>query len=112
MDYIIHGILQARIYWSGLPCLLPGNLPNPEIKPASPAAPALHTDFFTDEPLGKPLMLGPCNTPFSTPNSYTAIRLASLRVGQMNLGSMTQPLTYCLFLYTSLLGTFQINGVI
>ena len=32
------GILQARIlkYWSGLPCLPPGNLPNPGIKPRSP----------------------------------------------------------------------------
>ena len=25
----VHGILQARIYWSGLPCPLPGDLPDP-----------------------------------------------------------------------------------
>ena len=28
----VHGILQAE-YWSGLPCPLPGNLPDPGIKP-------------------------------------------------------------------------------
>ena len=28
-------------YWSGLPCPPPGDLPNPGIKPQSPAAPAL-----------------------------------------------------------------------
>ena len=27
-------------YWSGLPCLPPGGLPDPEIKPVSPSAPA------------------------------------------------------------------------
>ena len=28
-------------YWSGLPCPPPGGLPDPEIKPMSPRAPAL-----------------------------------------------------------------------
>ena len=28
-------------YWGGLPCPLPGDLPNPGIKPASPTSPAL-----------------------------------------------------------------------
>ena len=37
----VHGILQATQYWSGLPCLSPGDLPNPEIEPTSPGAPAL-----------------------------------------------------------------------
>ena len=31
-------------YWSGLPCPLPGDLPNPRIKPASPASLALQVD--------------------------------------------------------------------
>ena len=31
-------------YWSGLPFLSPGDLPNPEIKPTSPVSPALQTD--------------------------------------------------------------------
>ena len=33
--------------WNGLPCSLPGDLPNPGIKPASLASPALASRFFT-----------------------------------------------------------------
>ena len=40
-------------YWSGLPFLPPGDLPDPGIEPASPAAPALSGRFFTTEPPGK-----------------------------------------------------------
>ena len=38
-------------YWSGLPFPSPGDLPDPGIKPASPA---LAGGFFTTEPPGKP----------------------------------------------------------
>ena len=38
--------------WSGLP-FPPGNLPNPGIKPVSPASPALADGFFTTEPPGE-----------------------------------------------------------
>ena len=38
-------------YWSGLPFLSPGDLPNPGIEPTSPS---LAGRFFTTEPLGKP----------------------------------------------------------
>ena len=38
-------------YWSGLPFPSPGNLPNPGIKPASPA---MAGGLFTTEPPGKP----------------------------------------------------------
>ena len=38
-------------YWSGLPFPSPGDLPNPGIKPRSPA---LQTDPLPSEPLGKP----------------------------------------------------------
>ena len=36
MDYSppgspVHEILQARIYWTGLPCPLPGDLPDPGV---------------------------------------------------------------------------------
>ena len=34
-------------YWSGLPFPSPGDLPNPGIKPTSPASPALAGGFFT-----------------------------------------------------------------
>ena len=38
--------------WSGLPFPPPGDLPDPGIKPASPA---LQADSFTTEPPGKPM---------------------------------------------------------
>ena len=41
-------------YWSGLPFPPPGDLPNPEVEPASLTAPALAGRFFTTEPPGKP----------------------------------------------------------
>jgi len=36
-------------YWSGLPCPLPGDLPNPGTAPRSPA---LQVDFLPSEPPG------------------------------------------------------------
>ena len=42
-------------YWSGLPCLPPGDLPNPGIKPRSPA---LQADSLPAEPPGKPKNTG------------------------------------------------------
>ena len=36
--------LSRQEYWSGLPFLSPGALPDPGIKPRSPAAPALEAD--------------------------------------------------------------------
>ena len=39
--------------WSGLPFPPPGDLPNPDILPTSPA---LAGGFFISEPLGKPKM--------------------------------------------------------
>ena len=41
--------------WSGLTFPPPGDLPNPGIKPMSPASPALAGEFFTTEPPEKPL---------------------------------------------------------
>ena len=57
-----HGACQAPLslefsrqeYWSGLPFPTPGDLPNPGIKPASLASPALAGGFFTTVPPGKP----------------------------------------------------------
>ena len=46
-------------YWNRLPFPTPGDLPNPRIKPMSPA---LAGKFFTTEPPGKPL--GMCNVLF------------------------------------------------
>ena len=47
------GTLQARINWSGLPCSPSGDLPNPGVKPKSPA---LQADSLTCEPQGKPML--------------------------------------------------------
>ena len=41
-------------YWSGLPCPLPGDLPDPETESTSPA---LAGGFFTPEPPGKPSLI-------------------------------------------------------
>ena len=41
-------------YWSGCLFTSPGNLPNPEIEPGSPA---LQADFLPSEPPGKPISL-------------------------------------------------------
>ena len=49
----IYGISRQE-YWSGLPFLPPGDLPDPGIEPASLASPALAGGFFTTVPPGKP----------------------------------------------------------
>ena len=41
-------------HWSGLPCPLPEDLPDPRIEPASLASPALAGGFFITEPSGMP----------------------------------------------------------
>ena len=45
-------------YWSGLPFPSPGDLPDPGIKPTSPA---LTGRFFTTEPPGKPVYMAIIN---------------------------------------------------
>ena len=44
-------------YWSRLPFLPPGDLPDPGIKPVSPVSLSLAGEFFTTEPPGKLRML-------------------------------------------------------
>ena len=50
----VHEILQARILKWVLPCLSPGDLPNPGIEPESPT---LQADSLPSEPPGKPQLL-------------------------------------------------------
>ena len=40
-------------YWSGLPCLPPGDLPDPGIEPTSVISPALVGRFFTTSATGE-----------------------------------------------------------
>ena len=57
-----HGLWPTRLLCSwnfpgkntGVAFPAPGNLPDTEIDPASPAYPALAGRFFTTEPAGKP----------------------------------------------------------
>ena len=42
---------SRQVYWSGLACPSPGDLPNPGIEPRSPA---LQADALSSEPPGKP----------------------------------------------------------
>ena len=49
----VHGILQAKIHWSGLPCSSPEVLSDPGIEPMSPVSPALQLDSLPPEPPGK-----------------------------------------------------------
>ena len=44
--------LSRQAYWRGLLFPTPGDLPNPEIEPKSPASPALAGGFFTTPPPG------------------------------------------------------------
>ena len=58
MDYTVHEILQARtLEWVAFPFsreIFPGDLPNPGIKPKSPA---LQADSLPAEPPGNPWYL-------------------------------------------------------
>ena len=45
--------LFRQEYWSGLPFLPPGDLPDPGIEPTSPASPAFQADSLSTEPSGK-----------------------------------------------------------
>ena len=63
-DLQLHGLLPARLlcpwafsrqeYWSGLPFPSPGDLPNPWIKPVTPASSALAGGCFNTDPPRKP----------------------------------------------------------
>ena len=44
-------------YWSGLPFLILGDLPDPRIEPASPMSPALQVDSLSTEPCGDNIVL-------------------------------------------------------
>ena len=61
----LHGLKPARLlcpwgfsrqeYWSGLPHPPPGDLPDPETEPASPASPVLHADSLPLSHKGSPV---------------------------------------------------------
>ena len=58
-DSSVHGIFFKQEYWSGLPCPLPGDRPDPGIEPTSPLSPALQADSLPTELWGSPKILLP-----------------------------------------------------
>ena len=57
-------------YWSGLPCLPPGDLPNPGVVPMSPA---LQADCLPSEPPGKPSSSSRCLATKLCPTLYDPV---------------------------------------
>ena len=53
------GVFSRHEYWSGLSCTPPGDLPHPQIEPASPAAPALQADYLPPSHQGSPYVCMP-----------------------------------------------------
>ena len=49
-------VFSRQESWSGLPCPLPGDLPDPGIKPMSLMPPALQTASLPSDPSGKPFI--------------------------------------------------------
>ena len=70
MDYSLPGFssmgFSKQEYWSGLPFPSPGDLPDPGIKPGSPA---LQAHSLPSEPPGKPDYM------IQTSNHRTALRI-------------------------------------
>ena len=106
----VHGILQQE-YWSGLPFPSPGDLPNPGIKPRSPA---LQADVLPSEPPGKPgavhkLMLLsiqshlPRDLLKSQPNHFILPRLThSVHFWHMSLLAQPERLAFFFLSYTNI----------
>ena len=75
----VHGIFQAREYWSGLSFPSPGDLPNPGIKPGCPASQA---DSLLSEPPHKPT--------FEFQGKVIALRLGGSRTRTCEHGLRSQ----------------------
>ena len=69
--FSVHEDSPGQEYWSGLPCPAPGDLPNPRIKPRSPA---LQADSLPSESPGKPHHL---LHPSPLPSVFPSIRVFS-----------------------------------
>ena len=72
-------------YWSGLPFPPPGDLPDPGVKPRSPALPA---DSLLSEPPGKPDIPHPVTDQLS----FTQLQVGHGTVAQVCRHLVTQPL--------------------
>ena len=73
MDCSPPGSFSRQEYWSGLPFLPPGDLPDPEVEPVSPRSPSLASGFLTTEPCGNPIMEHGCRHSHKKKKKNTAI---------------------------------------
>ena len=84
----VHGILEPkrlcswRIPWSGQPFISPGNLPNPESEPGSPA---LQTMFLLSEPSGKSIYNGGRARPWDSQFFHMVFTLTNCLVTSLYL---------------------------
>ena len=96
-------------YWSGLPCPLPGDLPDPGIEPVSPASPALAGDSSPSAPPGKPQKISllhskselkslqwPSKVPLPTPSLCCLQALLASRSAKYTLPSGLESLPWAL----------------
>ena len=67
-------------YAIGLPFPLPGDLPDPRIKPTSPLSPALQADSLPKEPSGKPIHSS-VNRHFGCFHVLTIVNSAAMKMG-------------------------------
>ena len=83
----VHGISRQE-YWSGLPFLTPGVLPDPGIQPTSLAFPALASRFFTSVPPVVPVYIpanGVGGFPFSPHSFYHLLCVDFLMMGFLTM---------------------------
>ena len=70
---------STQEYWSGLPCLPPGDLPDPEIKPVSSVFCCIPGRFFTAEekgkwkPLSRVQLFGTPYSPWKSPGQNNGV---------------------------------------
>ena len=68
-------------YWSGLPFLSPGDLPNPGIEPMAPASPALPTNSLLLSYLGNPSRTQVNQTQPSSNNAFQGESHSAIFIG-------------------------------
>ena len=92
-------------YWSGLPCLPPGDLPNSGTEPESPA---LQAYSLPSEPPGKLLYIQHSPTKFSRPASVFLTNMAR-RLQPPLFSSVFPPMNYVLFPYSVCSFSFSLS---
>ena len=99
---------SRQYYWSGLPCLPPGDLPDPGTKPASLMSPALGGRFFTTSATWEAPTRSPALQADSSWNEPPGKTPYDLSVGAQLLQSC---LTLCNLMDCSLPGS-SVSGIL